>query len=294
MTLSIAAKYPWGPLRKLLQLQKDLPQAIIFATDSRWTRYYPDNRYEFEDVGTKFFALTNDSGVIYAGDVISGEHCIKELSRKLKKNTRRSFKVSMHIAQQTFQDIYRYHKQSRRTKVFPQLYFLIGVCDKFGNASLMSFTSPKFDPIFIEGMYGVGVKEAHKEFENVINAEIDKRVNEEFNFLYSHHAILQTMPNVPIQNDAQHVGMLIAIIMKERVADASLHATIGGPIQYAIITKEGIKTPEMRWTADPIGATDMWHRATASPDEITTYQDKYKLGPAFSNSSSFGLYCIST
>jgi len=291
LTLSIAAKYPWGPLRKLTVFQSDLPQALIFVTDSRWTKYYPNNQYEFEDVGTKFFALASDSGVVYAGDVISGEHCVKELSRKLKKNRKASFKVSMYTAQQTFQDTYRYHKQRRRTKVFP-LWFLIGVCDKAGSASLMSFTSPKFSPAFIEGIYGVGIKEAWKVFENAINEEIDKAVKEEFD-VRSRYPVLQTMPNLPVKNDAQHVGMLVAAIMKERIINSPNQSTIGGLLQYAIITKEGIQMPELSSTKDPTGATDIWHKTTASPNEITTYQDKYKLGPAFIASSSFGLYCIS-
>lgn len=291
MTLAIAAKYPWGPLRKLTVFQSDLPQAVMFVTDSRWTRYYPKNQCQFEDVGTKFFTLTTDAGAVYAGDVISGEHCIKELSAKLTKSRRRSFRVSMYIAQQTFADVYKYHRRSRKAKVFP-LYFLIGVCDKAGNASLMSFSSPKFSPLFIEGIYGVGVKEAYKEYEGVINGEIEKIVKEEFD-IRSRWPVLQTM-RAPVQNDAEHVGMLIAAIMQTRVIDADKHSTIGGPIQYAIITQEGIKTPQLSWTTDGTGATDTWHRVSPLSGEITTYQEKYKLGPAFIDSSLFGLYCIST
>ena len=291
MTLSIAAKYPWGPLRNLIQLQSDLSQAIIFVTDSRWTRYYPNNQHYFEDVGTKLFALTNDSGVVYAGDVVSGEHCVKELSKKLGERGKRSFKVSMYTAQQTFQGVYRYHKKGRRTRVFP-LYFLVGVCDKAGNASLMSFTSPKFNPVFIEGIYGVGVREAYKDFENAINEEVDKAVKEEF-ASRSRYPFLQTM-HMPVKNSVEIIGMLIAGIMQTEVVDISEHSTIGGPIQYAILTKEGIQTSELSWTKDPTGATDSWHRATPLPGEITTYQDKYKLGLAFIDSKSFGLYCIST
>lgn len=291
MTLSIAAKYPWGPLRKLNQLQRNLPQAIILVSDSRWTRYYPNDRCEFEDVGTKVFALTSDSGIVYAGDVICGEHCITELSKRLKRNRKPSFKVSMYTAQQTFQRIYRYHKR-RRNKMFP-VYFLVGVCDKAGNASLMSFAPSKFAPVFIGGMYGIGVREAYKDFEPVINREIERRVKEEFD-LRARYPILQTMPDLPIQNHAEQVGMLVAATMQTQVIGASQYSTIGGPIQYAIITKEGIGAPELSWTKDPTGITDTWHKTTASPSEITTYQDKYKLGPAFVHSSAFALYCIST
>lgn len=290
MTLSIAAKYPWGPLRKLMMFQSDLPQAVIFVTDSRWTKYYPNDQIHFQDIGAKFFPFATDAGAVYAGDVISGEHCISELTTKLKSKRKHSFRVSMYIAQQTFQDVYNYHRRSRRTKV-PPLYFLIGVCDKAGNASLMSFASPKFHPVFIEGIYGVGVKEAYKEYENVVNKEIESIVKEEFD-LRSRWPALQKV-QAPVQNNAEKVGMLIAAIMQTRVIDTTKHSTIGGPIQFAIITKEGIKTPELSWTTNGTGATDTWHRVTPTTGEITTYQDKYKLGPGFADSSSFGLYCIS-
>ena len=290
MTLSIAAKYPWGALRKLAVFEKDLQQAIIFVTDSRWTKYYPNNQYDFEDVGTKFFGLTDDSGVVYAGDVQSGEQCVTELRKKLGTKKERSFKLSMYTAQQTFQRVYNYHKRSRKTKVFP-LWFLIGVCDKVGNASLMSFSSPKFIPIFIEGIYGIGVRKAYLDFEKTLNDEIERVVKAEFSER-SRFPALQTL-QVSIKDNSETIGMLIAGVMHQQVIGNAGYSTIGGPIQFAIIDREGINMPELRWTKNPTNDGDPWLRATAEPGEITTYQDRYKLGPAFMDSSSFGLYHIS-
>ena len=289
MTLSIAAKYPWGELRKLSAFQGDLPQAIIFATDSRWTKYYPNNQHDFEDVGTKFFDLTDDSGAVYAGDVQSGEHCIKELKTKLKSNRKRSFKSSMYTAQQTFQRVYKYHIRTRKKKVFP-LWFLIGVCDKAGNANLMSFSSPKFNPIFVEGICGIGVRKAYKDFEKTLNDEIEKVVKEEFD-TRSKFPALQKL-QAPINANAETIGMLIAGVMHQQIIGNAGYYTIGGPIQFAIIDREGINMPGLRWTKDPTNDGGPWLRATAEPGEITTYQDKYKLGPDFINISSFGLYQI--
>lgn len=290
MTLSIAAKYPWGSLRKLSVFQHVLPQAIIFVTDSRWTKYYPNNQHDFEDVGTKFFSLTNDSGCVYSGDVQVGEQCVGVLSKKLKSTRPRSFKASMYTAQQAFQRVFRHHVKQRSTRVFPT-WFLIGVCDKNGNASLMVFSSPKFKPIFIEGIYGIGVREAYKDFEKTLNEEIERVVDEEFNTRAKYPAIQSLQ--VPVQNNAEKVGMMTAAIMQTHIISIQKHETIGGPVQYAIITKGGISAPGISCTKDGTGATDTWHKVTPLPGEITVYQDKYKLGPDFINPSSFGLYCIS-
>lgn len=68
---------------------------------------------------------------------------------------------------------------------------------------------------------------------------------------------------------------------------------IGGLIQLAILNKEEIIIPSLHYTKDPTGKTDTWHRATARPYEITTYQEKYKLGPDFISPRSFKLHTIS-
>ena len=286
MTLAIGAKYPWGSLHKFAVFQGDLPQAIIFVTDSRWTRDNPNNQNDFEDVGTKLFGLTTEAAMVYAGDVISGEHCIKEFGRKLQKIRRRSFRVNLYIAQQTFQETYKYHRLSRKTKVFP-LYFLIGVCDKAGRASLIYLSSPKFKPLYLEGMHGIGEREALRDLENAVNQEIDKGVKEEFDLRFRYP--VEDAPHRLDEKYAMKVAMWIGIAMREQVIDSTAYPTVGGPLQIAIIEKTGITTPEVRWTKD----VDDWHSATAQSDETTTYQDKYKLGPAFISSSSFGLYRIS-
>jgi len=51
--------------------------------------------------------------------------------------------------------------------------------------------------------------------------------------------------------------------------------------------------PEMSWTTDGTGAKDTRHRTTPRPDEITTYQEKYKLDPSFNSANQFKLYSIS-
>jgi hypothetical protein len=261
------------------------------VTDSRWTKYYPNNQYEFENVGTKAFPLTTDSALVYSGDVISAEHCVSELKQELRKLRNKSFTTSLFTAQQTFQRVHNYHKKSRKTKVF-SLFFLIGTCDKSSKANLMFFCSPKFSPIFIEGMHGIGVREAYRDLEAAVNQRIDAAVEKEFD-TRSRYPILQRLPGLQVQTLADHAGMLIVAAMQEVILKAAKYETIGSPIQFAIVDRDGVKMPRVSWTKDPTGATDTWHRTTAQPDEITTYQERYKLGPPFTSTSAFKLYLIS-
>lgn len=290
MTLAIGAKYPWGSLRRLTVFEKNLPQAVLFVTDSRWTKYYPNDQYEFENVGTKTFPLTPDSAIVYSGDVLSAEHCITQLKQNLQRLRNKNFTTSLYTSQQTFERIYKHHRKTRKTKIFP-LFFLIGICDKSSRASLIYFSSPKFKPVFIEGMYGIGVREACHELESAVNKRINEDVEKEFD-TRKRYPILQSL-GVQVQTRAEHAGMLIVAAMQEVILKETKYPTIGSPIQFAIVDKDGVKMPEMSWTTDGTGVTDTWHRTTPRPDEITTYQEKYKLGPSFNSSNQFKLYSIS-
>ena len=158
--------------------------------------------------------------------------------------------------------------------LFP-LFFLLGVCDDIGKCSLIYFSSPKFKPLFLEGIKGIGVRQAYQVVEDKVNQEISK------------------LDNVKIQEDTMHFGMFIAGTMNDLAVRSGEYDDIGGLIQFAILNKEEIIMPSLNWTKDPTGKTDTWHRATARSDEITTYQEKYKLGPDFINPKSFRLYSIS-
>lgn len=278
MTLALSVKYPYGRLQQALESLPNarLPEAVMLITDSRWTKYYPQrNNPTYEDVATKLFTVPDNNAIIvYAGDVQSGEHCISEFKANLQKKKMKNLAISLHITQRTFQRTYDYHKKTRSIKVFP-LYFLLGVCDNIGKCSLIYFSSPKFIPLFLEGIKGIGVRQAYQAVEDTVNQEINK------------------LDNVKIQEDVTHFGMFIAGTMNDLVVRSGEYNEIGGFIQFAILDKKEIKMPSLSWTKDPTGATDKWHRATARPDEITTYQEKYKLGPDFVNPKSFRLFSIS-
>jgi hypothetical protein len=290
VTLAIGAKYPWGSLHKLTVFEKNLPQAVLFVTDSRWTKYYPNDQYAFENVGTKIFPLTPDSVIVYSGDVIPAEHCITQLKQNLQRLRNKNFTTSLYTSQQTFERIYKHHKKTRKAKIFP-LFFLIGTCDKLSRASLIYFSSPRFKPVFIEGMYGIGVREAYQELESAVNKRINEDVQKEFD-TRKRYPVLHGL-GVPVQIRAEHAGMLIVTAMQEVVFKEAKYPTIGSPIQFAIVDKDGVRMPEVAWTTDGTGETDTWHRTTPQPSEITTYQEKYKLGPSFTSANQFKLYSIS-
>lgn len=290
MTLAIGAKYPWGDLRRLSVFEKNMPKAVLLITDSRWTKYYPNNQREFENVGTKTFPLTPDSAIVYSGDVISAEHCISQLKKSLQRLKSKNFKTSLYTSQQTFLRTYEHHRKTRKSKIFP-LMFLIGTCDESNNTSLIYLSSPKFKPIFIEGMYGIGVREAFQDLDEVVSKRITEEVEKEFD-IRKRYPILQKL-GAQVQTRAEHVGMFIVAAMQEVILKEGQYPTIGSPIQFAIVNKDGVRMPEISWTTDGTGKTDTWHRTTSRPEEITTYQKKYKLGPSFTSVNNYKLYSIS-
>lgn len=263
MTIAIGAKYPCG---RLHVLQAHLPQAIIFVTDSRWT--YSSPKVRFEDIGTKLYDLTNNSAIAYAGDVTSAEHCISELKRKLQNS-----RLRIVNATETFQRVYRHHLKNRSSLKHP-LFFLMGVYLKTGQANLVYFESPAFKPVFLEGVQGIGEMAAVDEVKETVNRHIDELIEGN------------------IKDHTMKLGMLLAGVMNEQAILNPKYSTIGGPIQFAIVDKDGIKTSELSWTKDPTGATDTWHRATARSGELTTFQKRHNLSPNFINIKAFGLHTI--
>jgi hypothetical protein len=87
--------------------------------------------------------------------------------------------------------------------------------------------------------------------------------------------------------------MLLASAFNDKAVRNENHETVGGPIQYVVVSRMGVHPGELSYTTSPTGATDTWHRVTARNDEITTLQEKYNLSPNFIDIKNFGLhsYC---
>ena len=197
MTLAVAAKYPWSTFHKLINIGAHAPQAVILASESRWT--YNNYNIPYEDIGTKLFRLAKDCGAVYSGDAEAGGDCIDELSKKLSKRKIPSSQRSLFTAETTF--------------LYP-LYILVGVCDSSGQASLIYFSSQSnFKPVFLEGVYGVGIREAYASFEERFKKEIESEVDKELKTRYRYPAVR----DMPIQEDAEHVGMLLAAMLEGKL-----------------------------------------------------------------------------
>lgn len=270
MTLAIGVKYPCGRLQQALASlpHAHLPEAVILMSDSRWTYSEPQRR--FEDIGTKIFTLDNSTAIAYAGDVRAGEHCVKELERKLKNSNIKYININ-----KTFQRIYKYHKK-RDPKTF-RLLFLMGKYLRSGETKLIYFESPKFEHVFVNGIKGIG--------DGLAFNEVFEAVGPQINNLSRYTGKTEA--------DTMEMAMLLAGVLNDKAIRNTKYETVGGPIQFVVIDRAGVHTSELSWTTDPTGTRDTWHRATARSDEITTYREKWNLSPNFIDIENFGLhsYC---
>lgn len=288
MTLAVAAKYPWSNFSELIKMGAPVSQAVIMASDSRWT--YDDYYIPYEDIGTKLFQLGKDCGAVYAGDVKAGEHSIKVLSSKLARRKTPDFQRSLVLAKSTFSRVYQYHQKERESKgerVYP-LYILVGICNVVGEASLIYFSSESnFKPVFITGVYGVGIREAYASFEEKFMKEIESEVNKELKTRHRYPVVRY----MPIQQDAEHVGILLAAMLEDVIKTAT-YKTIGGKMQYGIATKDGFQMWELLIATDPTNEGSGWTRVTASPEEITTFRKRFNLSATYQNIDKFGIFQI--
>lgn len=170
MTISIAVQYPYGKLAEALQSLAQIrkiqyPQAIIFASDSRWSY---DNPKMYEDIGAKLFAINKNTVISYAGDVRAAKLCIDEYKRRLQNKNVRRFNASG-----LFQYIYKNLKQSEpATK---NLLFLVGSHSiKEEYTKLVYLESPDFRPINITGIKGIGNRDAI----NAVIKEVEPTIND--------------------------------------------------------------------------------------------------------------------
>ena len=106
MTLAVGAKYPWGELNKLFAPTARPANAIILASDSRWT-YTHGVVPPYKDVGTKLFVIDSHAGAVYAGGVGVGEQCLDELRWQLPRQKRLGSQHGRALAQKTFRRVYK-------------------------------------------------------------------------------------------------------------------------------------------------------------------------------------------
>jgi hypothetical protein len=268
MTLAVGAKYPWGELKKLLTTAGKSPNAIILASDSRWT--YGSAVVPYEDIGTKLFRIGRNAGAVYAGDSQVGEECIDELRCQLHSQREPSSQFGRNLAHKTFRRVYKTYVGSR--KWCPDkcpLYILIGACSTLGEAELCLFEyKDDFVPKPVESIKAIGMDDAVREFYRILENELERQVQRELSLRHrlheKHIADLAPMPIEP-----HHVAIFVTSSLCS-IVKSQLDVTIGGRVQCAVITAEGISLPKISFTPDPTNEGPGFTRVTPRPDELKT------------------------
>ena len=269
MTIAVGAKYPWGSLNKLLSSGINISEAVILASDGRLSKKQGLNYVLESDIGTKVFQLGRDAVAVYAGISEIGEKCIDELRWRLSRQKPDSVK-SRKIAQQVFRTIYKH--DLAKMQISPDdapLYILIGACNKRGRAELYeaSYASgfvlePKL------GLNAIAWPETKRAFNNLLDDELNKQVEDELS-LRQRYSQVPMASWVPMPIKAEQVAMSIVSILR-RLVEVGNDKTIGGMVQCAIVTDEGILSPEISYTTNPTNQGPGWNRATAKQDELVT------------------------
>ena len=259
MTIAVGAKYPRGDLNRLPPPSSKIPEAVILASDSRFSRKLAGSYVPSSDIGAKVFQLGGDAAAAYAGISKVGEECLDELRWKLSRQSESSSASSREIAQQTFQAVYKHHVALMKLRPDDApLYILIGTCNKRSQSELYKAsynTDFKLEPV--TGLNALAWPETKDRFNNLLSNELHKQVEDQLSLW------------VPMPIQAEHVAMLITAILNNIIESGS-DRTIGGMVQCALVTSEGVSLPEISLSTDPTNEGPGWTRATAKPSELTT------------------------
>jgi len=270
MTIAVGAKYPWGSLNKLPPPDSNIPEAVIIASDSRFSKMQGTALTPIIDVGTKVFQLGIDATAVYAGTSRIGEACIDELRWKLSKQHISKSDHSKKIAQKVFQDVYKHSlSEMKLTKYDAPLYIMIGACNKQGKAELYSAsydTNFSLEPV--TGLNAVALPTTKDFFYYLLNNELNKQIEDELS-RRSRYPKIPWASWVPMPIPAIHVAILITATLNI-IIQTNADRSIGGLVQCALMTKEGVSFPGISYTADPSNKGPGWTRATAKQDELKT------------------------
>jgi len=284
VTIAVGAKYPWGHLAKLIPAGYGIPEAVILASDSRFSVRSSGGFTTASDIGTKLFKLTKDAAAVYAGISRVGETCLNSLRWELRRQNNSSSARSRKIAQKTFRSVYRQQIASMKLRAEDApLYVLVGACGKHGQAELYLFSyANNFEPESLTGLKTLAWPETAKVFKSLLDNELDRAVeniqNQRSNSRQIPMVLLDPMPIV-----ADHVAIFISASLN-RIIQSGSDRTISGLIQCALITARGVSTPQIAYTTDPSNEGPGWIKVTAKPSELKTVTGV---------SGIFGLYNLS-
>jgi len=260
MTVAVAAEFPWGRLRQVVE---SLPGsslasggAVILAADTRWT--YGDRPPE--DLGQKVWSIAPAVGAVFAGDVRAAEEALAKLRGaygRAKPALPQDFGA---IASRVFYRVYSAH-QSRRRDCGP-LYFLVGMANLSGQTAVLylSHTSG-FSPLFLRGVNAVGSAPGCDQFRE----RLERAVAES----------LESGGSWPVEIDVW--AMMVTGALKLGVIDQGIDATVGGWVQLLILDRTGSRTVSISSTGgDPMDAAS-WDEATAEHAALKRYHGVYRV-----------------
>jgi hypothetical protein len=196
-----------------------VPQAILFATDSRLTEL---SRNRTLDIGEKLYPVCGNAGLVFSGNFQIGRKCVQELQSILEEKQTISAREIVSMTQTTFkQEFYQF------ARIFPNrhLSLMLGVYDyENSQVRLVGYESPYFQPMEMKGVNAIGgtpeIQELYKEkFEDFVK----KR--------YSHGGGITDNPLEWLN--------FIQIVLNNAVIESKLDPRIGGLVQTAIIDRNG-------------------------------------------------------
>jgi hypothetical protein len=268
MTIAVGVKYPWGNLNRLLPSGVRIPEAIILASDCRISKKQGGDYIPERDTGTKLFQLGRDSAAVYAGMSKIGEKCIDELRRRLSKQPHPNSINSREITQEVFRTVYNRNLASKGVnKDDSPLCVLIGACNKRGQAEL--YKCSHISNFTLEPVSGLNVLAwpgTEKSFDNFLNDELNKQVENELS-LRKRFPEIPMVSWVPMPIKPEHVAILIVSTLS-RIIKTGADKTIGGMVQCAVVTSEGVTFSEISSTPNGTNQGPGWTRATANQDEL--------------------------
>ena len=270
MTVAVAAKYPWGVLKELIPQGIVIPEAIILISDSRFSRKIPSGYDKLSDSGTKLFQLGNNVACVYAGVSALGEKCVDKLRFKLSRQRKPNSADSREIAQDTLYSVYRQEVASLGLNPDGSpLHLLVGACNKKGMAELYRFSyNEDFKPVWIEGYDILGWPETAARFIDLLSSQLRKDVDSELS-LRKKHPEIPIAQLCPMQIKDGNAALIMTAILGNVVEEGS-DATIGGKIQSAMVTMEGVSYQNASYSRNPINPNPEWTRATADYANLET------------------------
>lgn len=273
MTLAVGAKYPWGELNELLAPTAEPPNAIILASDSRWT--CRSGAVPYRDVGTKLFRIGKHVGAVYAGGSQVGEECLDELRRQLRRQKKPGSQLGRDLAQKAFRGVYRTYLASKKWSPDEcPLYILIGACSTLGEAELCLFEcQDDFVAKPVEGIRAIGMSSAVEQFYSILKSELKKQVQRELSLRHRRPQI-PIAHLIPMSIEPHHVAIFITSSL-HNIVESQFDETIGGKVQCAVITAEGISLPKISYTPDPTNEGPGFTRVTPRPDELRTLTETF-------------------